>query len=171
VKVASGVLQLLGLGLTLLGLAVVRSWLKRTADTANDVKQGLALRWGRRREHLRGWWDRRRGRAVIHAVSVHDTGKVSDVLTGTATRPWPDRTTISDRDWLAQLDDRVRGLYENRDQDNERRNAGSEELDRRLQAQRDEFRSQLEAATRDGWELIVLGVALSAAGTLLGIWS
>ena len=41
----------------------------------------------------------------------------------------------------------------------------------RLQAQRDTLRAELVAATQDGWELIVLGVALSAVGTVLGIWA
>jgi hypothetical protein len=171
VKVASGVLQLLGLSLTLLGVAVVRSWLKQAAGLANDVKQDLPRRWAQRRGQLRHWWARRRGHGVVLAATATSTATSSVIVSVTVTRTWPDRTTITERDWLAVLDDRVQALYEHLDQANERHAADSKEWDRRLQAQRDTLRAELVAATQDGWELIVLGVALSAVGTVLGIWA
>ena len=109
--VASG-LQLLGIGLTLLGVAVVRSWLERAADMTAEAKRGLDRLWAQSRERLRVWWSRRRGRPVVVHVTASDSVTVTDSATATVTRYRVDRQTVADRDWLVHLDDRVYGLVE-----------------------------------------------------------
>jgi membrane protein implicated in regulation of membrane protease activity len=52
-QVVAGALQLLGLILALRGLAVVRSWLERAVDQANEAKEGFGRWWALRRERLR----------------------------------------------------------------------------------------------------------------------
>jgi hypothetical protein len=44
-ETAAGVLQLLGIGLTVLGVAVVRSWLGELPDTVTEPKRGLDRWW------------------------------------------------------------------------------------------------------------------------------
>jgi DNA-binding ferritin-like protein (Dps family) len=58
---------------------------------------------------------------------------------------------VSERDWLAHLDDRreIRAMHN------------------RMDVVADELRDEIEAATRQGWQLIVSGIVLQAVGTLL----
>ena len=119
--VASG-LQLLGIGLTLLGVAVVRSWLERAADMTAEAKRGLDRLWAQSRERLRVWWSRRRGRPVVVHVTASDSVTVTDSATATVTRYRVDRQTVADRDWLVHLDDRVYGLVEQVDKLEQARN-------------------------------------------------
>jgi hypothetical protein len=168
-KIAAGVLQLLGIGLTVLGVAVVRSWLERAADKAAEGKRGLDRWWALRREQLRRWWAHRRRRPVVVHVSAHDSARVTDSASVTLTRYRVDREAVSDRDWLAHLDDRVYGLVDQVDKLEKARMTDRAAWSRRLADQRDELRAQMFAATRQGWELIVSGLVCSAVGTALGI--
>ena len=172
-KVASAVLQLLGLGLALAGVAAVRSWLSWTAQAADEVKQDLTWRWARRRAQFRARWARCRGQGVVYSKSGAGTARASGAgaVSVAVTRKGPDLATISDREWLVLLDDQVEALYGHANQVNVRHAAYRKEWDRLLAAERDEFRRELLDATQGGWKLVVWGAALTAAGTVLGIWA
>jgi hypothetical protein len=170
VKVASIALQLIGLALSLLGVAVVRSWLERATDAAIEARQGVARLWTLRQTQLRTWWARRRGRPVTINRHAADTAMTTDSASATVTRRRMDRETIATRDWLAQLDDHVENLFRRLDADAAARRADYEEWDSRLAAQRAEMRDEILRTTRQGWELIVTGIVCTAAGTLLQYW-
>jgi hypothetical protein len=167
--VANG-LQLVGIALTALGVAVVRSWLQLAADRAVDAKHGVARWAAQRREQLRRWWLRRRGRPVTIAGSGTPTfARVS--ASGTGVRGRVDRDAISDRAWLAHLDDQVAGLWAQTTRAEENRAADRKELEECLAADHERLRGEIVRATRQGWKLVVAGLIYSAIGTLVGIWA
>jgi len=77
---------------------------------------------------------------------------------------------VSDRDWLTFLDDRVELIFELIDQAERNRGAQREDINERLAAQRHDLRGEIQRATREGWQLIVAGLAWSLAGTVIGIF-
>jgi hypothetical protein len=173
--VATG-FQSLGVVLSLLGVGVVRGWLARThratVKALAATKGRIQRSWGRRREQLRHWWARKRGKtisAIITAGAASATagGGGATVTVGHAR---VDRDAVSDREWLAWLDDRVELILQRLDQGDKARSAVHEDLVRRLGGQRDELRAEMDHATQQGWELIVSGLAYSAIGTVLGGW-
>jgi len=168
-QIVAGGLQLLGILLTALGVAVVWSWLERAADKAIETKDALDRRWALRRERLRNWWAHRRGRPAVMHRAAFDSFQVSDAATTSMVgRARVNRETVSDRQWLVHLDDRLYALHDLVDQAERRRSA---ELDLRLTAQQDELRAEIRRETRQGWELIVVGLFWSATGTGLGIFA
>ena len=168
--VVGGGLQLLGIGLTLLGVAVVHSWLEKAAEQAVERKQGLERWLVLRREQLRRWWARRRGRPVIVHVAAADFAAASDFAgVGEVQRQRVDPATVSDREWLEHLDSQIEGIYGRLSYDERNRNEERKKLDEGLAAQRDELRAAIFRETRQGWELIVAGLACSAIGTALGM--
>jgi hypothetical protein len=169
-KIAGGGVQLLGTALALLGVAVVRASFELAADKAVEAKLGLDRWWGLRRERLRNWWAHRRGRpAVTHRVAF-DAATVSEAtLVTTVQRYRVDRQTVSDRDWLVHLDDRLYSLHDVVDRAEESRIADRDEVLGRLGAQREELRAEIQRETRQGWQLIVAGLACSAVGTAVGM--
>jgi hypothetical protein len=109
--VATG-LQVLGVGLTLLGVGVVRGWIARThRATINALaaaKGRMRRSWARRREQLRRWWARKRGKtipSIVKAGSSSMSGGGNGTLTVEHARI--NRDVVTDREWLAWLDDRV----------------------------------------------------------------
>lgn len=170
-QVVANALQLLGIALTALGVAVVRSWLELARDKAIDAKHGLD-RWSAiRREQLRRLWARLRKRPVLvhlHGLSVAQSSDAAVELT--VQRRRVDRDTISDREWLAFLDNRGESILKLMDQAERNRSAERENLNRRLHAQRDQLRAEIRRETRQGWELIVAGLVWSAIGTAVGIF-
>lgn len=168
--VASG-LQLLGIALTVLGVAVVRSWLQLAADKAIEAKHGLE-RWSSlRREQLRRLWARLRKRPVVvhlRSVDLATTTEIAGTLTVQRSRV--NRDTISDREWIALLDDRLESLYDRMDQAEQARGQDRDDNRHRIDAQRNELRAEIQHETRQGWELIVAGLGWSAIGTAIGIF-
>jgi hypothetical protein len=147
----------------------VRTSLQRVADKATTAKQGIA-RWSAiRREQLYHWWLRRRG----HPVTIHRRAPGGATahggITATGVRGGVDRDTISDRKWLAHLDSQVSDLWAHMTRAEEQRAADRVELEQRLHAQRNELRGEIKRETRQGWQLILAGLAWSAAGTVVGI--
>jgi hypothetical protein len=69
------------------------------------------------------------------------------------------------------LDDRLYNLHELVDRTERRRSAERAELDRRFIGQRDQLRAEIQRETRQGWQLIVVGLLWSAIGTGLGIFA
>jgi hypothetical protein len=173
--VASG-LQALGVVLSLFGVGVVRGWIARThraAVTALAAAKGRIHRsWARRREQLRHWWARKRGTTIPAIVK---TGAASMSGGGSATvtvgHVRINRDAVTDREWLAWLDDRVELILTRLDEADKARDVMHEDLLRRLDRQRDELRAEMDHATQQGWELIVTGLAYSAIGTVLGGWA
>ncbi len=171
-RALANALQLLGIGLTALGVAVVRSWLQLAADKAVDAQHGLQRRSALRRDQLRRHWSRlRRRKAVVsvHSINLEAAQTTDAALELTVDRPGVDRDTVSEREWLAFLDNRVNSLFKLMDQAEQNRSAEHEDLNRRLSAQRDELRAEIQRETRQGWQLIVTGLAWSAVGTAIGI--
>lgn len=170
-KVVANALQLLGIALTAAGVVVVRSWLQRAADTATAAKHGLK-RWSAiRRAELRRWWDGRRGRPhqTIEGSGIPSAEAWGASTVTVAQRPRVDRDTISERAWLAHLDDRVESIFQFMDQAEQDRRAERGAVQQLLGAQRNELRVEIQRETRQGWELIVAGLAWSAIGTAVGI--
>lgn len=171
-RALANALQLLGIGLTALGVAVVRSWLQLAADKAVDAQHGLQ-RWSAlHREQLRRRWARLlRRRVVVSAqtLNLEATQSVDASLELKVDRRRVDRDTVPEREWLAFLDDRVHSIFELMDQAEQNRSAEREDLNCRLRTQRDELRTEIQRETRQGWQLIVTGLAWSAIGTAIGI--
>ena len=170
-KVASTGLQLAGLLLAMLGVAVVRAGLEWAADAAIEAKRGVARWWALRRERAGILWSRIRRRPVVVNRTLTDSGSATDAASVTVTRHRADRATISDRDWLALLDDRVESLCQQLDRNVAQQLAEQREWYRRLEGQREELRGEMLAATRQGWQLIVSGIVFSAVGTFLQLWT
>ena len=147
----------------------MRSWLQIAADTAIDAKRGLERWWAIRRQQLRMWWIRRRGRTTPAYISGTASATSSAHATLTVQRQRVDRETVSDREWLASLDDRVEAIFELMDHGERNRTAEHEDVNRRLAVQRAELRAEIGRQTRQGWELILAGLAWLALGTGLGI--
>jgi len=171
VKVASTSLQLFGLVLSLFGIAVVRAFLERATDAAIEARRGVARLWTLRHAQFWNWWARLRGRPINLNLHSAEMAISSDSLSIIVQRPRADRATISDRDWLAQLDDKVEDLFQRLDADAAADRAERLAWDQRLQAQRDEMRDEILKATRQGWELIVTGIGFTAVGTVLQFWT
>jgi hypothetical protein len=148
----------------------VRTSLQRAADKATTAKQGIA-RWSAiRREQLHHWWLRLRG----HPVTIHRAGTSSASASGSTStrgvRGRVDRDTLSDREWLAHLDSQISDLWAHMTRAEEQRATDRVELEQRLHAQRNELRAEIKRETRQGWQLILAGLAWSAAGTVVGIF-
>jgi hypothetical protein len=173
----AGLLQLLGLGLALFGVAVARSWLEIASDKAIDAKHGLDRWWAISREQLRSWWRRQRGRidATVFVPSAAASG-FAPPPTPTGDRPRVNREAVSDREWLLFLDDRVEAIcdqveaiYKRLDESDTARRADRGQVRDQLAAQHDELRAEIQRETRQGWQIIVAGLFWSAAGTVVGI--
>jgi hypothetical protein len=160
--------QLGGIALLLLGVDVVRSWFQRAADAPVEAKRGLSRWWAVRSEQLRRWYAHRRGRPFGVSRYTHDHVGISDAATATVTRHRVDRATISEREWLAYLDDQVESLMVVRDRAERARADDRQDWESRLETQRDELRAELLRATRRGWQFILAGFLLSAVGIILG---
>jgi len=165
-------LQLVGIVLSLVGVGVIRGWLfelaSRTALQAARARRALSDQWALRREQLRLRWARLRGRAVPANLSgsAHGSSSVSANLT--VARARINRDAASNREWLAWLDNRVEMIFVRLDQEEKARDAMHVDLVQRLASQREVIRAEIEDATHRGWELVVSGLACSAAGTVLG---
>ena len=171
-QIVAGGLQLLGIAMTALGVAVVWSLLELAVDKTLQAKRQLDRSLAAGRQRLRLWWLRRRGKTT----PAHLAGSSAGVSGGGATlsvgHPSVDRETISERDWLVFLNDQVDIL---RAELRAAQTRHSQELASRLAAQEDrlrsEMRDELRAATREGWELVLAGLAWLAIGTFLGMWA
>lgn len=172
-QVAAGVLQVLGIVVAAFGLDVVRASLQRAADTATAAKNGVARWVAVRREQLTRWWLRVRHHQVVSGTSIQTLGTIESAGRITVARgSGPvDRETISDREWLAYLDDHVTDLRTRMSRAEQSRSTDSAELEQRLADDHDKLRGDIVRATRQGWELIIAGLVLSAAGTFVGIWA
>lgn len=171
-QAVANALQLLGITLTALGVAVVRSWLELVTDKATDAKHGIERWCALRRERLQRLWVRLHKRPIVvsvHSLNLEATATVDAALELTVDRRRVDRDTVSEREWLAFLDDRVESIFELMDHAEQNRSAERENLNRRLSAQRNELRAEIHRETRQGWQLIVAGLAWSAVGTAIGI--
>jgi len=171
-QTVAGALQVLGIALAAFGLDVVRTSLQRAADTAIAAKHGVARWAAQRREQLHRWWLHRRGRPVTSALSGTAT-LASFSASGTAevVRGRVDRDAISDRAWLAHLDDEVAGIWAQTTRAEENRAADRKELEECLAADHERLRGEIVRATRQGWKLVVAGLICSAIGTFVGIWA
>lgn len=112
-----------------------------------------------------------RGRpAVVHLQGLDAAASSEAAAVLTVHRRRVDRDTISDRQWLAFLDDRVEAIFELMDQAERNRGHERDDINRRIASQREELRAEIQRETRQGWELIVAGLLWSALGTAIGIF-
>lgn len=170
-QAVGGVLQVLGIALAAFGVDVVRTSLQRAADSVIAAKHGIA-RWGAmRREQLHHWWLRLRGRPVTIHRSGSGTATASGSVSSKGVRGRLDRDAMSDREWLADLENQVADLWAHMTRAEDNRAADRAELDERLAADLERLRDEIVSATRQGWELVVAGLICSAIGTTVGIWA
>ncbi|GEM_PF-4077883 len=162
------VLQLLGIGCTAGGVVAVRDWFASTADAAAGLTRGVARSVALRTDRLGRWWGRRRGRPVVVGLSGSATATSSASGTATVIRHRVDRAAVSDREWLADLDDRLAALQVRCEEAALARTAEHRDGEDRRRNQREELRGEILAGTRQGWQLILVGLACSALGTVVG---
>jgi hypothetical protein len=106
--------------------------------------------------------------AIIRAASAQARAGASASLTAEVTHHRVDRNTISDRDWLVYLDDRLESAFDLLDNAEQRRYKERQGLDRRLGIQRDELRAEIVRETRNGWQLVAWGLGYTFIGVVLG---
>ena len=142
-----------------LAVNVVREYAReRTVGGLRAAREAIT----RVRERLLAIWRRLRHPHVIHATA-QGSMTFGGTATGTVTMHRVDRTTISDRDWLAHLDDVVFAL---RDLFDQSAKARADELVE-TRARIDRARDDVLAATRQGWEYAVVGGVLSVTGIII----
>jgi hypothetical protein len=173
VTTLSLVLQLAGIALALFGIAVGRAWLERAATAATEAKRGVARWVALRRDALARRWAQLVGRPRSVLIDVDPVVASVSVSGGTVTigRGRPDRDAISERDWLALLDDQMEGVYQRLDSLHDLRSTDRRRAANQLAEQAKALRAEMLAATQQGWQLIVAGLLCSALGTTLGFWA
>lgn len=170
--------QAVGVAFTALGLAAIGDRVRRlreaTAAAFAKTRSGVRIWSARRREQFAGLWARllRKPRpVVIHAASALGRASASGNLTVEIHRHRVDRNSISDRDWLAYLDDRLESVFDLLDSAEKRRSEDREEFARRLGVQRDELRAEIVRETRNGWQLVAWGLGYTFIGVVLGAFA
>src|SRR4051812_9099294 len=99
--------QLGGLALAALGVPIVPGLLRRPEAALERSGRGVRDWFGARRETLRRWWARLRGRGQVVHISAHDSATVHDSASAVVRKGRVNRDTVSERKWLEHLDDRV----------------------------------------------------------------
>jgi hypothetical protein len=98
---------------------------------------------------------------------VSATGGVGANLTTETRRHRVNRGTISDRDWLVHLDDRVHLLLEALEQGEKRRSAENDALRTEIRQREAALRVEIFRATRSGWHLVVAGLVATGVGIVV----
>ena len=169
--------QVIGSLLALLGVAVIADLLQAAADrlatTTKRIRAVVALWWGQRRERIQRWWARVRGRPrpIVVQIGVAEELDIADSVSVTLTRHRVDRDTISDRDWLIHLDDRVETIMVLLEQGEQRRATGLADIDQRLGLQHAALTAEIVEARRAGWQLVAGGLLCSLVGAFLSGWA
>lgn len=169
--------QAIGVLFTAAGIAAIGDRLRYAKDAAAAVyartRSGVVGWSARRRVQFAVLWARitRKSRSVtIQAASAHlRFGAGMPSLTAQVHRHRVDRDTISDRDWLAHLDDRLESVFELMDAAEKRRSQDRDEFASRLGVQRDELRTEIIRETRNGWQLVAWGLFYAFVGVVLGL--
>ena len=174
----AAIYQAVGVLLTALGLAAIGDRIRRARDTTAaaiaKTRSGLGTWSAQRREQLALAWARltRRPRSVtIRAASAQARVGGSATLSVEVKHHRVDRDTISDRDWLAYLDDRLESVFVLMDAAAKRNYDDREDFDRRLGIQRDELRDEIIRETRNGWQLVAWGLGYTFIGVVLGAFA
>ena len=175
-QTVAAIYQGLGVALTTLGLAAIgdriRGAVEATTAAFASARSGVGAWGARRREQLAVLWarltHRPRRSAIIPVASAQGRGEVSGSLTVQVTHHRVDRNTISVRDWLVDLDDRLESVLDLLGTAEQRRYEERQEFDRRLGIQRDELRAEIVRETRNGWQIVVWGLGYTFIGVVLG---
>lgn len=162
-------LTLIGILFTLLGIVVIRSWLKSLVEAVAEKRQGFARWLADQRLWLRHWRTRKRGGSVEHHVHVGDVVTVTDSVTVTVGRGRVNRDEVTDREWLEHLDDRLYWLIEQFDQGRSGMVEQEEKLRAELTQQGDELRAEMRNVVSDGWWLVAAGLSLQALGAVFSL--
>ena len=177
-QAVAGIYQAFGIALTALGLAAVGDRIRRAREATSAAiartRSGVGAWGARRREQLAIAWARlrRKPRPVkLQGLSAHATSRASGNLTVEVQRHRVDRDTISDRDWLAYLDDRLAMVIDQLDAAEKRRSEEREEFAGRLGVQRDELRAEIIRETRNGWQLVAWGLFYTFVGVVIGAFA
>jgi hypothetical protein len=156
-SIGAGLLQILGIALAGVGVGVVRSALERATQKASDVKRDLEGWWALREHQLRGRWARLRG-LPRPTMTVSRSFQLAYHVTDELVRQRPMTAGLPDRDWLAALDGDLDAAY-----------AKINAVNHSLAVQRQQLGREIVAAGRQGWQLIVFGLFVSAVGTIVGM--
>lgn len=161
--------QLLGVTVAALGVPVVPPFLARIEQALSRAIAAVR-RWARdQRRAIQAWWARLRGRPHFIDLAGAAGATAGGHAHVTVTRGKVDRDTISDRDWLAFLNDEVDAIWERLRLLDESRQADWAEFERRLASQSEDLRAHTLTVTREGWQYVVAGVICSWYGTLLAL--
>jgi hypothetical protein len=171
----AGIYQGVGVAFTFLGLAAIGDRVRRVKETAvvrvAKTRSGIGAWSARRRHQLAVVWallTHKPRPAIIHAVTATARASASANLSVEVTHHRVDRNTISDRDWLAYLDDRLDSAFELMDKAEKRRYEERQEIFRQIGVQRDELRAEIRRETRNGWQLVAWGLGYTFIGVVLG---
>lgn len=104
--------------------------------------------------------------AAFDTVTVTDAAVATEVQ-----RSRVDREDVSERDWLAHLDDRLYWLLDTLDAERRQDEEARAALRRQIAEQGDTLRGEIEETTRQGWQLIVAGLVLQALGAVLALFA
>jgi hypothetical protein len=169
-QIVSGGVQLLGIVIAALGVPTVGARLERLVNGLIAAKQRLDRWWASQRRRLINAWARLRGR---RSVVVHVAGASAGASGGGATisvgHPGVDRSTVSDRDWLAFLNDQVDALRSRIHDAEATRDEDRREFDQRLTGQASQLRAEMVSLTQRGWQLVLTGLSMSAIGIVIGM--
>jgi hypothetical protein len=170
----AAIYQAIGVGFTFLGLAVI-------GERVRHAKEVAMLRFAKARSRLKAWSARRREQlamawarlirkrpAIIRPATATARASASGDVSVKVTRQRVDRDVISDRDWLAYLDDRLESVFDLSDGAEKRRYEERQEIYRRIGVQRDELRAEIRRETRRGWQFVAWGLGYSFVGIVLG---
>lgn len=170
-QTVAAIYQGVGVALTALGLAAIGDRVQhaRKATAAAVAKaQSRVVAWSA--ERFAAVWSRLTGKprtlkvqASSQVRAIGSLGISAEVHHGQV-----DRDTISDRDWLIFLDNRLTSVLERLDATEKRRNEDREAFARRLGIQRDELRAEIVRETRNGWQLVAWGLGYTFIGVALG---
>src|SRR4051794_191287 len=160
-------LQLGGLMIASLGVPILPGWLRRP-EAALERGAAQMRDWTRARvEATRRWWSRRRGRAQHHSITVADSVAVADGVSAVVGCNRVDRSTVTDRERLEHLDDRVYSPIPWIERIDHEQAADRPAWEQRIAAASDDLRRPTLLVPRRGWQFIIGGAACTALGIVI----
>jgi hypothetical protein len=167
-KVTGGGLQLLGIMLAGLGVNVVRSWLTQLPETAKQLTEAAKDKFAELLDGIAELWT---------VASTTFGGPVIITRGETEGDEAEGDEEISDHDLLVALTQEVNRVRHNvesvrHDVENLSDRLKAERIlwEHELLTQREQLQATMTAATRQGWQLILAGLAFSAVGTFVGMF-
>lgn len=162
--------QLFGLLFAALAIPVLSPGLAWMEARISDGKAALK-RWIRKRkEQIKRLWARIVRNERTAALSGTASARVSMSGTLSIKSPSVDRETISERDWLAFLNDQLDAIREQVRELQSGRLDDRNEVNQKLEALRVELQEHTLAVTQDGWAYVATGAWLTGLGIFLTLF-